>query len=268
MIKGRSAAPSAVTASRVVALGAVCLALGGCETAKPKPDPLPPPPIGAERVDDPSKLDDAPADAEREPPPAGTFHEVQPGETLWAIAKAYNLPVEDLVEVNGLEQPDVLSVGQLIFIPDDDGLGLPHQPEPVQTRPTAATGAHRGTLSWPLAGGVILEDFSASEPVPNDGMIMAAPRGTAVLAAADGQVVFVGEDEATLGRMVILRHDDGLLTIYAHLEQATVRQGQKVAQGTTVGAVGSSGRTPTPQLHFQVRRGRTPENPLDHLPSP
>jgi lipoprotein NlpD len=251
----------------LVALGAAVFA-AGCETTKPRPEPLPPPPIGAERVEDPTRLDERPAEEEGEPPPAGTFHKVEKGETLWAIAKAYNLPVEDLVEVNGLEQPDVLSVGQLIFIPDDDGLGLPHEPQPVERRADPSTGEHRGTLAWPLEGGVILEDFSATEPVPQDGMLIAAPRGTPVFAAADGEVAFVGADEATLGRMVVVRHDDGLLTIYAHLQRTAVKQGQKIVRGTRIGDVGSSGRTPTPQLHFQVRRGRTPENPLDHLPAP
>jgi lipoprotein NlpD len=263
---GRLARPRRVAGLQTIAVGALLVLGPACRTTAPASERLPPPPIGAERVDDPSQVDPDPAPTE--PPPAGTFHEVAEGETLWAIAKAYNLPVEDLVEVNGLEQPDVLTVGQLIFIPDDDGLGLPHAPQPVARRSGPAPGEQRGTLGWPLEEGVILSDFSDAEPVPQDGMLIAAPRGTPVMAAADGEVVFVGADEATLGQMVIVRHEGGLLTIYAHLEQASVRQGQKVTRGARVGAVGASGRTPTPQLHFQVRRGRTPENPLDHLPPP
>jgi len=230
----------------VVAGLAIALASGACTTTQEREDKVAP--------EEEPPVDEAPA--------AGTFHEVKAGDTLTAIARRHQVSVEDILEVNGLEKPDELAVGQVLFIPDD-GLALPKDAAPEEIDEAPAPLASSSMLAWPLDEGIILRDFDRSRA--HDGITLAAPLGTPVRAAADGEVVFVGDEGKTYGRMVMIRHADTLLTIYAHLGRFDVERGAKVRVRDVIGAVGESGRAESPQLHFQVRRGREPENPLSHL---
>ena len=94
---------------------------------------------------------------------------------------------------------------------------------------------------------------------------IAAPEGTEVSAAADGTVIYAGEQPA-YGAVVILRHEDGLVTLYAHNSAVLVREGARVARGEPIARVGQTGRTTGPHLHFEVRQGTRPRNPLLFLP--
>jgi murein DD-endopeptidase MepM/ murein hydrolase activator NlpD len=200
------------------------------------------------------------------PPPAGTFYEVRSGDTLYRIAKQHQVSVEDIAEVNGIERADELAVGQILFIPDD-GLALPSaDPSTTAIVEAAEPDVVSSGLSWPLDEGIILRDFDRARA--QDGIVMAAPRGTTVLASADGEVVFVGDEGKTYGRMIMIRHANNIMTIYAHLDRIDVVRGARVKTRTVIGTVGETGRVESPQLHFQVRRGREPENPLSHLPPP
>lgn len=243
------------------ALVALLLGLGqvGCGTDSGATRETPPETSPASR---------APAPAAPEPEPAGTYYEVKAGDTLWDIARTHGLPVEELVEVNGLERPDQLAVGQLLFIPDEDGLALAPEPRPAAAPRPPRPAPSSGTLAWPIDDGVLLREFAPAAPVPYEGILLAAPRGTEVRAAAAGDVAFVGDEGTTLGRMVIIKHDDELLTIYAHLDGTAVSQGDHVQAGTLLGSVGVSGRVESPQLHFQVRQGRQAVDPLAHLVAP
>ena len=244
-------------------LGAVLVVASGCATTETKKQAAPaPPPVAADEGPPP------------ESSPPGEWVTVEDGDTLWSIAARYRIAVEELVEVNGIDQPELIRAGQVIFIPQDgDQLALDVETAPPQgdlksPRPAATVPRADAKLAWPLAEGVILRDFEPDAEVPYDGMLMAAPAGTTVHAAAEGRVVFVGEAEDRLGKTVIIRHPSGLLTIYAHLDGAQVGQGSLVETGTVVGVVGMTGRAESPQLHFQVREGRTPTDPLALLPPP
>ncbi|MEK9850370.1 MAG: M23 family metallopeptidase, partial [Candidatus Puniceispirillum sp.] len=97
--------------------------------------------------------------------------------------------------------------------------------------------------------------------VHNDGVNIAAKAGTVVGAAAKGTVAFVGDNIKSFGRLVLIKHDGGIITAYAHLGQVTVREGDIVTAGQPLGTVGSSGRVTTPQLHFEIRKTRQPIDP-------
>lgn len=212
-----------------------------------------------------------PAAPASEGDPAGAYYEVKAGDTLWSIARAHGLPVDELVEVNGLESADHLVPGQLLFLPDTDPLALPPaREEPAREAPTLVDTGPRGSadLAWPLAEGVILRDFQPDDAVPYDGLLLAAPQGTPVLAAAAGKVLYCGDEGTAFGTLVIVEHEAGLVTVYAHLDGVEVEPGERVVRGQLVGRVGSSGTTESPQLHFQVRSGRKPTDPLAHLPPP
>ncbi|GBD41450.1 Murein hydrolase activator NlpD [bacterium HR39] len=100
----------------------------------------------------------------------------------------------------------------------------------------------------------------------NDGINIAAAEGTPVWAAENGIVVYAGEDVPAFGRMVIVRHAGGWLTAYAHNREILVGVGDVVRRGQTIARVGRTGSVDRPQLHFQIRRGREPVDPLAHLP--
>lgn len=122
-------------------------------------------------------------------------------------------------------------------------------------------------LSWPIEGRVILSRYG---PKPggrfNDGVNIKAIRGQTVRAAADGQVIYVGDAIAGFGLLILVRHPGGTVTAYGHLEAALVNRGDKVDRGQGIARAGSSGSVREPQLLFEVRQGRKAIDPLLYLP--
>lgn len=129
-------------------------------------------------------------------------------------------------------------------------------------KPPARTG--RG-FAWPLQGKVVSRYGPKPGGLFNDGVNIAAERGTPVRAAENGVVAYVGNELRGFGNLVLLRHADGWITAYAHTEVVLVKVGQTVKRGDVVASVGSSGGVDTPQLHFEIRKGRAAVNPAKHL---
>ena len=119
-------------------------------------------------------------------------------------------------------------------------------------------------MCWPLEG-VLTSRFGQRDGRSHDGVDVSAAIGTPVRAAADGTVVFVGE-HAGYGKLTLVAHTNGLVSVYAHQQIQLVRKGQRVKARQQIGAVGLTGRTTGPHLHFEVRRGVQPINPLQYLP--
>ncbi|MFN3229313.1 MAG: peptidoglycan DD-metalloendopeptidase family protein [Asticcacaulis sp.] len=110
-----------------------------------------------------------------------------------------------------------------------------------------------GRFQWPLKGTVTGKFGPISTGLRNDGLLISAPMGTDVKAAAGGTVVYAGSDVKELGNIVLLKHADGWVTAYAHLNSLAVKTGRTIAQGQSVGTVGQSGAVKSPQLYFEVR---------------
>ena len=89
--------------------------------------------------------------------------------------------------------------------------------------------------------------------------------GTAVLAVLDGEVKYVGEEPTAFGKMLLIKHADKHITVYAHMQNIDVKAGMKVEKGRQIGTLGQTGRTESPQLFFQVRYDRQAKNPLEYL---
>jgi murein DD-endopeptidase MepM/ murein hydrolase activator NlpD len=119
-------------------------------------------------------------------------------------------------------------------------------------------------LAWPLQG-VLYGRYGVRAGRRHDGIDIAAPEGTPVLAAGAGTVIYAGE-QAGYGALVILKHEGGLVTLYAHNSRLLVGEGDRVRRGQPIARVGESGRTSGPHLHFEVRDGTRPKNPLLFLP--
>jgi murein DD-endopeptidase MepM/ murein hydrolase activator NlpD len=122
-----------------------------------------------------------------------------------------------------------------------------------------------GRFAWPVRGQVVSGFGAKGGGLVNDGMNIAAPRGTPVRAAADGTVIYAGNEVRGFGNLVLIRHEGGWVTAYGHADRLLVRQGQAVRAGEEIARVGSSGAVTTPQLHFQVRRDGKPVDPAAHL---
>lgn len=118
---------------------------------------------------------------------------------------------------------------------------------------------------WPIRGKVISSYGPKPGHLHNDGINIAAPRGAAVAAAAAGTVTYVGDSLASYGNLVLIRHSNGLVTAYAHLDRVHVARGDVVKRGQAIGTVGSTGMVANPQLHFEVRKGIESLNPSKYL---
>lgn len=134
----------------------------------------------------------------------------------------------------------------------------PPQESPVKEPQEPVSQA--SSFSWPLQGDVI-KGFGGG----NNGLNIAAPQGTPVKAAADGKVAYVGNEARGFGNVILVKHDGGWITAYAHIEKALVSRGQAVTQGQTIAKVGSTGNVQSPQLHFEIRKGMKGVDPKKHL---
>jgi len=123
----------------------------------------------------------------------------------------------------------------------------------------------RSDFIWPVRGQVISSYGPKAGGLYNDGINIAAPRGTPVKAAADGVVAYVGDKLHSYGNLVLIRHPGGMITAYAHLNSVTVREGMPVKRGQAIGSVGSTGTVANAQLHFEVRKGTDTLDPKNYL---
>lgn len=136
------------------------------------------------------------------------------------------------------------------------------QPKPVMT--TLAPSA-RPDFVWPLRGKVVSGYGAKDGGLYNDGINIAAPRGTPVAAAAEGTVVYVGDQLGSYGNLVLIRHGGGMVTAYAHMGSVNVAKGMRVRKGQPIGTVGSSGTVSSAQLHFEIRKGSQTLDPKKFL---
>jgi murein DD-endopeptidase MepM/ murein hydrolase activator NlpD len=201
--------------------------------------------------------------------PAGLRHRVRPGESLYRIGKAYGVSHQTLARVNGIRNADRIEVGQVLVIPRARR-ALPVQiitPERARAdRPsTLELPAGRAPFVWPVAAGVLSSEFGPRGQGHHDGIDISSPVGTPVRAARAGRVLY--SDRLTgYGNLIILEHDGGYATVYAHNRRNGARVGAEVRQGEAIAEVGESGKTTGPNLHFEIRKDNVARNPLFYLP--
>lgn len=121
------------------------------------------------------------------------------------------------------------------------------------------------TFSWPVRGRVLSTFGPKPDGLHNDGINIAARAGAPVIAAENGVVVYAGSELKGFGNLLLVRHADGWMTAYAHLDKALVKKGQKVTRGQAIGTVGSTGGVSQPQLHFEIRKGTQAVDPAKFL---
>lgn len=137
--------------------------------------------------------------------------------------------------------------------------------KPARALTQKVTGTGTPVFGWPVRGKIISAYGPKDGGLYNEGVNIAAAKGTAVKAAAHGTVVYVGDDLHSYGNMVLVRHNEGYVTAYAHLTKATVARGDTVNGGQVLGEVGNTGTVSQPQLHFEIRKGGQTLDPQRYI---
>lgn len=221
--------------------------------------------------------------------PRPRAHDVVAGDTLYGISREYGVDVASLVRANGLRAPYNVYVGQRLKLPAPADAEIqvataanvaqagsvpyprlkpaPGQMAAAKVRPTTTAPPPRAgsRFLWPVRGRILSRYGAKPGGLHNDGVNIAARRGAPVRAAENGVVVYVGNELKGFGNLVLIRHDDGWVSAYAHNDQLLVRKGATVRRGQTIAKVGTSGGVDAPQLHFELRRGTRTVNPLRYL---
>ncbi|AZS79836.1 MULTISPECIES: peptidoglycan DD-metalloendopeptidase family protein [Achromobacter] len=223
--------------------------------------------------------------------PGGSYV-VKPGDTLYKIARANNVDIESVKRWNNLSDPNQISVGQVLKMsggastgaqpapiasakpqprpldqPDSSTATNPPPdatpaPAPVEVKP-APRAADASVINWAWpASGPIVQTFNAS----SKGIDISGALGDPITAAADGLVKYSGNGVRGLGNLIIVEHQNGFITAYAHNRSLLVKTGQNVKRGAKIAELGQSDTT-SPRLHFEIRRQGTPVDPMQYLPA-
>jgi len=206
-------------------------------------------------------------------PPAATslgfYHRVEKGETLWRIAKMYNLELQDLVKANRIEDLSRIELNRYILIPDSTRAALPKPYMEGANRPketALSAGSYGEDFIWPIRGKVIAFFGENFNNAVNKGINIQPYKKLEVVASRSGRVVFYDNDFLDLGKTIIIEHPDGFWTVYGRNEEVFVKIGDSIKRGSSIARAGSAGRDKNTYLHFEIRKGHIPQNPNFYLP--
>ncbi|KFB09887.1 peptidoglycan DD-metalloendopeptidase family protein [Nitratireductor basaltis] len=227
------------------------------------------------------------------------------GDTLYGVARKTGASVDAIKQANGLGD-GVIRIGQTLNIPNGSGSVVAANAgvDPVKTATTVkpkevesdssaqvaaytppkitddvakkaesdaqtaaltpqSTGVDR--LRWPVRGRVITSYGAGAGGRSSDGVDIAVPQGTSVRAAENGIVIYAGDGLKGFGNTVLVRHENELVTVYGHTSDIRVKRGEKVKRGQEIALSGMSGDADRPKLHFEVRKGTNPVDPMQFL---
>lgn len=182
---------------------------------------------------------------------------VKKGDTLYSLSRKYGVDMAEFVRINGLQSPYRLKVGQKLHISKSPTRIVIAPPPPR---------SNKGFL-WPVRGKVISRFGPYQGGFHNDGINISATSGSPVRAAEAGVVVHADNKLRAFGNLILIKHDNGWITAYAHTSNMYVQKGQRVARGQSIAKVGRTGRVQSPQLHFEMRKGSRAVNPEVYLKS-
>ena len=282
-------------ATRFMAVGMALVAAGACSV---QPTRAPVSERAAPRAAAPAPKP-APA-ASVTTAPEG-FYVVKRGETLYSIALDHGADYRDVAQWNFLDDPTKIQAGQLLRVKPPQGRAVevgrasvagriesrPIESAPQRAQADASTKTEPKALRLPyseenvalLSGGAAKPDSGGLEFIwPAKGKVLTGfsePRskgididgkiGDPVVAAAAGRVTYSGAGIPGLGKLVVIKHDNGFITVYAHNRDLLVKEQQTVARGQKIAELGSTDAD-RPKLHFQIRRGSAPVDPMRYLP--
>lgn len=188
------------------------------------------------------------------------FHVVRSGETLWEIALRYGIEIDSIINLNPIDDPAQLSIGKKLKLP----VAQSSEPDPVGAAARLASAQGVRGFRWPLIG-TITSRFGMRDGRPHTGMDIAGKAGDPIRASKAGTVTVSGWIGG-YGYTVIIRHNDGTASLYAHASELAVQKGQAVEAGYVIARVGSTGNSTGPHLHFEVIDGTKLIDPASVLP--
>lgn len=206
--------------------------------------------------------------------PKQKTYTVRRRDTLYSIARRFDLPVSQVARQNKLQAPYTLKPGQEILIQSwEDDVAVNHKNQSDSTLKTAPlrqkvqvpASAKNKRFNRPVSGKIIQKFGALPNGTYNDGVNISAKAGTPILAADKGVVAYAGNDLKGYGNLVLIRHDNGWFTAYAHAQKINVKKGTVVQAKQQIATVGKTGGVSTPQLHFEVRYKTKPLNPESYL---
>ena len=213
-------------------------------------------------------------------PAADGYYVVKRGDTLYSIALDNGADYRELAQWNGLDDPARIKVGQALRVKPPESRAVIGRPaiigriesHPLETRstpvetpklqPKPPLAAGPVEFIWPVKGKVIA---GFAEP-RSKGIDIDGKLGDPVVAAAPGRVTYIGNGIAGLGKLVVIKHDNGFITVYAHNRDILVKEQQSVARGQKIAELGASDAD-RPKLHFQIRKGAAAVDPMRYLPA-
>ena len=230
--------------------------------------------------------------------PRDPKHVVERGDTLYGVSRHYGVGMDTLARANGLKAPYTIVVGQRLRIPQvgprvgpqvgprvgpqvgpragekiaqaqprAKSKGKPAPQTPPRTAvPSPPPKSGKGFL-WPARGRVVSNFGPKAKGLHNDGINISAPRGAPVRAAENGVVAYAGNELRGFGNLLLVKHSGGWITAYAHNQDLLVRRGEKVSKGQAIAKIGSTGSVTSPQLHFEIRKGKRAIDPRKYLTS-
>ncbi|OGG13458.1 hypothetical protein A2773_00440 [Candidatus Gottesmanbacteria bacterium RIFCSPHIGHO2_01_FULL_39_10] len=198
----------------------------------------------------------------RIPPVTGIVHKVKPGDTIYSVAKTYKTDAQKVVNFPGNDFADLdtfaLSVGQILIVPD--GVAPAAAPLYIAQRVPKIIAGGGGRFLWPASGEI------TQYPVSYHMALDIANNASPDIAVGDsGTVTYSGCVRYGYGCHVIVDHNDGFQTLYAHMQSLYVTAGASVARGQAIGKMGSTGRSTGIHIHFEVRINGVIVNPLGYL---
>ncbi len=138
-------------------------------------------------------------------------------------------------------------------------------PLPISIPPSITQSSGSGFV-WPVKEGKVSSFFGSRRRDYHEGIDIKANRGNPIFAAKGGEIIYSGRKIHGYGNMIVIKHADGLATVYAHNKKNLVKIGDLVTQGQMLGYVGATGKATGPHLHFEIRKGELPQDPLLYLP--
>jgi len=207
--------------------------------------------------------------SEKEMAMKGVYHVVERHQTLYRICKTYRVNIKEVASLNNIGDPSRIQTGQKIFIP---GATKVLKVE-IYIDDVAAESGERGRekiaykkhdFIWPVEGQCV-DIFEETERRRHQGIDISSPLGTPVKASSSGTVLYSGNTIRGYGNLIILRHSEEFVTLYAHNQINLVEEGLRVERGQIIGKVGQTGRASGPHLHFEIRRNNKALNPLEFL---
>ena len=193
----------------------------------------------------------------------GVYHVVERHQTLYRICKTYGVDIKKVALLNGISARSKIQTGQQIFIP---GAKKVLKVE-VYIDDVVEESGEKGKIAykklnfiWPVEG-KIADTFNETENKRHQGIDIASPLGTPIKASNPGTVIYSSNTIKGYGNLIILRHSEKLITVYAHNQVNLVEEGSWVERGQIIGKVGQTGRATGPHLHFEIRRNNKAVDP-------